>query len=709
MRPKPGDTCVPAPNLDSPSASPRRRLALVRFVAVSLVILGLLTAVRLALHQNQHFSLERAPPREVPDTSSALRVTPRQEISSRDGSPESNGIAPAFLLTDGATSRTVIPAPTMRLLPRPDPTSAHPETSVRQVVQQAEPETSEPLPMPQELLRLPLHPDAERKNISLSATHDRISLSTTDASLGTVLSMLAEQHGLNVIAAQEMPERICVRLADTSLPDALDVLLSTHGYTWVQKRNVLIVSKIGSENKLSAEVQGRELRVFSLNYVAAEPINTVVKGLLSPVGQSFSSQSMSSDYRRASEQLVVEDLPENIRRIEGYLTQVDRPPRQVLIEAHVLQVALKDNCRHGVDLQQALRISNTQVTLMAAGFATGTAPASTMTIQGGDLNGLLEAIKATTDSKTLAAPKVAVLNNQEASMQVGSKIGYLLTTTTQTSTLQSVNFLDVGVILKVRPSITDDGQIMIDVKPQVSTGRINGTTQLPESETTEVQTRVMLGDGEAIVIGGLIKEADIDNQNKIPFLGDLWLVGWLFQRREVTRERNEIIVTLLPRIIPDGAVGRNLDPLKVDQAHTPLFQGPLCPVDRRQYEPQLPCYDQRRPFRFRRAWGWEDEFSEPAPPHEYAPHEYAPHEYPSLDAPTGEIPLGDRPRDEVSPVHVPFESAGVPRISTSPTAWNSPAPRQPVAPAEYRSPYLPAMPPPPAVPRTLPRQIGNMP
>ncbi len=454
-------------------------------------------------------------------------------------------------------------------------------------------EIPSPLQNPEQVSRIRM-PFAEgQEKVQLSSALDRISLTAVDAALNVVLSRIAEPHGLNLVTGSEMTERISVRLNDAQLQDTLDVLLATNGYTWNLQKNILIVSKISTETKTSASIQGREMRVFSLNYVTATNVDLIVKGLLSPVGQSFVTQSTSTDHRRTHEQLFVEDLPDNLRRIELYLLQADTRPRQVLIEAHILQVALRDNCRHGVNLQSLLHVSKSNVTLATTGLASGLPPVSTLKIEGTDLNGLLDAIKTNTDSKTLASPKVAVLNNQEATMQVGSKIGYLMTTTTQTSSLQSVNFLDVGVILKVTPSISDDDHILMQVSPQVSTGRINATTSLPESEVTEVSTRVMLGDGEAIVIGGLIKETDIDNQNKIPFLGDLWLVGWLFQRREIIRERNEIIIALVPRIVPDFTGGRCLDPCELERTQTPLLYGPLQPVDRSKFEPKLPSYNDR--------------------------------------------------------------------------------------------------------------------
>ncbi|MCH7687512.1 MAG: type II and III secretion system protein, partial [Planctomycetes bacterium] len=185
------------------------------------------------------------------------------------------------------------------------------------------------------------------------------------------------------------------------------------------------------------------------------------------------------------------------------------------------------------------------------GFTNAAAsPSFFLGIDGTDLDALIEALTTTMDAKTLASPKILVLNGQEARIQIGAQLGYLVTTTTQTSTLQQVQFLDVGVVLRVTPQITDDNQVLMTVYPEVSSGQINEITGLPEEETTEVQTTVMLADGQGMIIGGLIQETDIENQSKIPLLGDLWLVGRLFQRKSVTRQRSEIIIALIPRIVP---------------------------------------------------------------------------------------------------------------------------------------------------------------
>ena len=130
------------------------------------------------------------------------------------------------------------------------------------------------------------------------------------------------------------------------------------------------------------------------------------------------------------------------------------------------------------------------------------------TLDGGDLGGVIELLETTTDAKTLGSPKLLVLNEQEARLQVGEHLGFKVTTTTETSTLESVQFLDVGVVLRITPRITRDGRVLLHVKPEVSKGAVNPETGLPESQTAELETDVMLNDGQGMVIGGLIKEND---------------------------------------------------------------------------------------------------------------------------------------------------------------------------------------------------------
>ena len=450
-----------------------------------------------------------------------------------------------------------------------------------------------PPPSPQapdnSLIRIPvLETDLDR--IEIAGSNDRISLTVRDAPLSAVVGLIAQQHKLNVVASDDMIGNITVTLSDVRLEDALNAILAVNGYTWVRQQNIILISRVGGERRVAPAIQGRQTRVFELNYVSATDLDKVVKGLLSPSGQSFVTDSDPLDKRRTRERIVVEDLPEYVERIATYILQVDRPPRQVLIEARVYQVTLRDNCRAGVDFDALFRLAGAEIGLRSQGFSDSplTSPAFFITVDGTDLDVLASLLEDTTDAKTLANSKLLVVNAQEARIQIGEQLGYLVTTTTQTSTLQNVDFIDVGVVLRVTPIIGDDNQVLMSVKPEVSSGRINPVTGLPEEATTEVESTILLPSGCGMVIGGLIKETDSDFQTKVPIIGDLWMVGRLFQSREVIRERTEIIITLIPHILPYPPEVEHRENVDVLRAGTPLFVGALDNTHRLGLEPQLP-------------------------------------------------------------------------------------------------------------------------
>ncbi len=419
---------------------------------------------------------------------------------------------------------------------------------------------------------VPLRGTSPEPEMQLDVDGQLISLSVREAPLNAVLSLIAEQQGLNIVTGSHMTLPVTVTLHDVTVDQALTSILKIAGCAWYRESDIIYVSNLASEEHVAPTVQGREVRVFQLDYVSATDVEKVVTGLLSPVGTIFSSESDPKNNRRTGEVVVVEDLPEYVRRVEQYIVQVDQPPRQVLIEAHILEVELTDNMTHGVNFDYLAEIANTNLRLETTGFANPMASTGMLfSVEGSDLSSLVEALQTTNDAKTLASPKVLVLNGQEARIQIGERLGYFVTTTTQTSTLQQVQFLDVGIVLRVTPQITADGRVIMTVQPEISTGEINDVTGLPDKNTTEVETSVVLNDGRGIIIGGLIQEADTDRQSKVPFIGDLWAVGRAFQRRVGVRDRSEIIVALVPRVVPYGSDATPQSDSELYRATTPLL------------------------------------------------------------------------------------------------------------------------------------------
>ncbi|GAB5444222.1 MAG: hypothetical protein Fues2KO_45710 [Fuerstiella sp.] len=441
---------------------------------------------------------------------------------------------------------------------------------------------------PPSSVTVPLTAEPLPERTVISAAGQNVTLIVRNGSLSAVLNAIAEHMNLNIVSASNVTGQVSVTLTNVPLEDALEAILSVNGYRWIRNRNIILISSLDATSKVAPSVQGREVRVFRLNFVSAMDVDKTVSGLLSPVGTSYVTEVDPLNKRRTREELVVEDLPEYLDRIEAYVQQADCPPAQVLIEAYVLQVALRDNNRHGVNLQNLASLSGADVALGATGFANAAAsPAFIINLDGRRLDALVEMIRETTDAKTLATPKVLAVNGQEARVQIGESLGYLTTTTTQTSTLQQVNFLDLGVVLTVTPVIGQDGRILMTVKPEVSSGRINPTTQLPDSETTEVESTVLIPSGHAMVVGGLITEENTDQQARVPIIGSIPGLGKLFQRRNRVRDRSEIIIALVPRIVPYGEAAQYQHAKEVQRATTPLVYDDLQTVDRSVLEPRI--------------------------------------------------------------------------------------------------------------------------
>lgn len=450
-------------------------------------------------------------------------------------------------------------------------------------------DTQEELPALPESIEIPLTEIGTPGEVKIQREKNGlISLVVRDASLSRVLSLFAQSLGLNIIAANDIDAVVSITLHEVPVDQALSAILSVANYTWVVRNDIIYVTSIADASKLPAGVQDRQIQVFPLDYASGKEISSAIQAFLSPVGQVFHTECDEMDNRKTQEAIVVEDLPQNLMRVASLIHQIDQPPRQVQIEAHILQVDLKDNRNHGVNFEHLFNVMGNSVSLSTIGFANPSATqAFFASIEGGNLISLIEILKTTTNAKTLASPKLTVLNSQMAHIHVGEQLGYRVTTTTDTSTLESVDFLDVGVVLTITPRISRDNRVLLSVKPEVSSGQISPVTGVPEEETTELETSVMLEDGYGMVIGGLIQETDSVIQNKIPYLGDLWMVGRLFQKQQVIKDRAEIIVVLIPRVLPMCGADASYEQGEIARAGTELFEGPLL-RKARPWQPKLP-------------------------------------------------------------------------------------------------------------------------
>lgn len=397
------------------------------------------------------------------------------------------------------------------------------------------------------------HNAAMAEVVQVDARTQTVSIFARGVDIRLVLGHLADESQVNIVVAENVNATVTTTLTDVPLWEALDAILRINGLVWSRQGNIIFVTSpgLGGQQAQVSVSPGLQLQVFDLNYTAASEVLEVVRGLLSTGGRAFMHEVDKQSTRQTRERIVVEDFPDRLEAIRGYLNSIDNAPQQVLLEAHVLQVTLGNDRRHGVNLAALARVSGARIDVRAAGFANGDLrPGFMVGLDGNDLDTMIEALCSDSNVRTLAAPKVMVVNGQMARIQIGSKFGYFVTTATQTAALQSVDFLDIGVVLQVQPTITRDGQVLLTVEPKVSGGRINPNSGLPEEETTEANTTVLLADGQGMIIGGLIKESDEQESTWAPWLGKQPVLKHFFSRHSSSTKRVEVILALTAHILP---------------------------------------------------------------------------------------------------------------------------------------------------------------
>lgn len=287
---------------------------------------------------------------------------------------------------------------------------------------------------------------------------------------------------------------------------------------------------------------GEEVRTYKLNYVDMDEILINVKEIVSPT-------AMVTIYK-PEKTLIIEDIPMHLDRVEQVLKKVDVPPRQVLIEAKILEVQLTDDMALGVDWNLAYDHFETSGNLLTQGFAlrkNSGAQGLFFESVSDNFSAFLDALETTSKVNTLSTPKLIAISGKKAEIIVGGKLGYYVTTTTNTATLQSVEFLETGTLLVLTPHIMDDGNIIMEVHPEVSDGTV--TLGLPSESTTELTTTLIAEDGGTIFLGGLIKDRKEDLRDQVPGLGCLPLFGTLFGRTYNATQKTEIIVLITPHIV----------------------------------------------------------------------------------------------------------------------------------------------------------------
>ncbi len=416
---------------------------------------------------------------------------------------------------------------------------------------------------------------------------DRYSLRFQDADIREVLRMLGQLMGVNILISQGVQGTTpAASLEDVSLEEAFDALIRAMDYVCVREGKFWYVMTSAEAKARQKAEQELVVRVYRPHYISVADLQALVAPLITPnvgklavtnpnqSGLKLDSEDAGGDRLAQQDALLVQDYPSVIEKIDQVVAEMDVPPLQVAIEAEILSVRLDDDLSLGVNFAlldgtvQTLALSGNGQALHGAGaFPNGShkdfSDTATLAefladtaglkfgIIHGDVGAFIKALETITDTNLIAAPHLRVVNKQKAELMIGTEISYKTLAFNDNQTVENVQFLEAGTKLVIRPFISPDGYIRLEVHPERSSATINESTGLPDKVTTQVTTNILVRDQETIVIGGLIEEEVTTTYEQIPVLGDLPWVGAAFRNKTETVTRHELIILLTPRIVWD--------------------------------------------------------------------------------------------------------------------------------------------------------------
>lgn len=381
--------------------------------------------------------------------------------------------------------------------------------------------------------------------------NDLISVNFLDMDIRKALSAIAMEREINISTAAEVVGNISIHLYRVSLEVALTAITLAGGCRYKKLGDLYFVFKSQGE-KAETPIDNVQVRVFKLKYVDVEKVQEILEGI---------PGMRMVKIHKATNTVVVEDVPENIAKVETILRSWDVPPKQVIIEAKILEVELTDDMTLGVQWDKVLgdgRIATRFGRSVLPEEAGGSpVPNEGFGLFSSIVTGVgtshqfamaLDVLQEKTKVNILSTPRIMAIHGKPARVQVGGQQGYRVTTISNGLAVESIEFIDTGTILEITPQIVDDENILLEVQPSIDAARIE-EGGLPVVKTTTVRTSLLAKNGQTIFIGGLIQDSKTRLREQVPLFGDIPVIGALFGRTSHSVGKSELIVLITPHIV----------------------------------------------------------------------------------------------------------------------------------------------------------------
>ncbi|MGO8705861.1 MAG: type II secretion system protein GspD [Candidatus Brocadiia bacterium] len=427
-----------------------------------------------------------------------------------------------------------------------------------------------------------------------------VSVRVSDMELAQALRLLHDASGINFAMGAEVRGKVTCSIKDKTARTVLNAFLEPNGYDYVEKDGVLIIQSASKRAKPETPPPGMQQgkivrRSFTIPYLGSEILTDVVGGVESggggstTVAQPAASKPMDQVIREMlspagkmvfydrEHLIIVEDYEQIIQNIADLVEQLWAVPAQIYIDSKLLEVDLNDDSAMGLQWQVAADPANrtnfpsTSSTSIVPnpllsgnpGTALGGYTPTVPTFSGQSGNGFifgisnqhvdifLTALAARSRVDTRSNPRLLVVNHRKATIVAGEEVPYLTSIqSTGAEPIQTYSFKEVAVHLEVTPHASEDGMIFMDVHPTVKNViGYTGSPAQPVLSVREASTSVVMPDATTLIIGGLLKRDVNKSWQEVPFLSRIPLIGWLFQQKAASDEKDDLIFLVNPRIV----------------------------------------------------------------------------------------------------------------------------------------------------------------
>jgi type IV pilus assembly protein PilQ len=446
------------------------------------------------------------------------------------------------------------------------------------------------------------------------------------ADIKTVLAYISEVAGVDIVPAPDVSGTVDLKLTNKPWRTALDIIVRNYGFAYEREGDIIRVVTISKLKQEELTTQA-----FNLNYSKAKDVVASIKDIVGERGKVT--------YDDRTNTVIVTDIPTNIYKIGEIVSRLDKRTEQVLIEARILETILGDDEKLGIDwnlkitatgaqrpttvpfnflgkgneyLNQFLPLSQVATSTAQGAGAGSTAvlvppadfPANSNgeksfpfaikdnftfgTLDFTEFQAVLEFLKERSNTDIISNPRIATLNNSPALINVGQTLNmptYERNSTTGKMEVTGYEAKDLGILLQVTPHVNDNGEITIDLAPIISDllrydtlDRAAGIVA-PVFSVRQAKTQVMIKDTQTIFIGGLIKENDIEIDNKVPFIGDLLgdipYLGLLVNHKTTRKQKSELIFFITVNLMNSDKDIKNIP--KASEAYVPIYTATTAP------------------------------------------------------------------------------------------------------------------------------------